>query len=419
MLIRKKTFRRVVSISLLILVLISALIGSLAYAEDDGEYKEITSVYTGDKKTDNDDAGSDGNSSNSNSNSNTGNAGNTGNVGDNNGSSGANNSNTGNSNSSSGKGTSPWAENTNSYGCSNNEDSSNIGNNGKNGGSMTDAGYFDDFYFVDNPYDYYNNSGPTDNNKSSKVTKPTIQYLFNTDEKYAKYTDTGINAELERPIKYDWLEEFLRHIAVKGNGKLIKHKNTNMLTLSIGGRFLRFEGDKTTGKELEDAFVDSSVDVRVQKTRENGKFNLVEYLEIKKELPIVIDGKEITLLTEPKIEDSHVLLPIRSIGEGLRARVDWIDKDREAIITKFDTIIKVKPDTDIVIVNGKNHTMPKEAFLDKEKKRLLSLIGIIVKELNAKMYWDARVGALTIESNERPIKISSFITNKYEVLLRQ
>lgn len=283
---------------------------------------------------------------------------------------------------------------------------------------MTDAGYFDDFYFVDNPYDYYNNSGPTDNNKSSKVTKPTIQYLFNTDEKYAKYTDTGIKAELDKPIEYVWLQEFLNQIAIRGEGKVIKHKNTNMLTLLINNKSLRFEGNKTTGKELEDAFIDLPIDVRIQKTRVSGKFNLVEYLEVKKELPVIINEKMINLLTEPRIDDSDVLFPIRSIGEGLGAKVDWIDKDREAIIEKKDITIKIKPDTDIIIVNGNNHNMSKEAFLDKEKKRLLSLIGVLVKELDADMHWDARAGALVINSREKAVKISSYIVSKNEILMR-
>ena len=52
-------------------------------------------------------------------------------------------------------------------------------------------------------------------------------------------------------------------------------------------------------------------------------------------IKLIMDGKDITSLSSPIIENGRTLVPIRFIAEELEAEVIWNEKDRTVAIEKM------------------------------------------------------------------------------------
>lgn len=67
---------------------------------------------------------------------------------------------------------------------------------------------------------------------------------------------------------------------------------------------------------------------------------------------LVVDGKDITSLTSPVIENGRTLVPIRFVAEELGADVDWNEKDRRVTIKKDNQLVSMKINSRLVQYQG-------------------------------------------------------------------
>ncbi|RIX48759.1 copper amine oxidase N-terminal domain-containing protein [Paenibacillus nanensis] len=70
-----------------------------------------------------------------------------------------------------------------------------------------------------------------------------------------------------------------------------------------------------------------------------------------KPIQIKIDGVVVASDAESEIKNKRTMVPLRMISESLGAQVEW--SKQGIIITKKDTQIKLRPDSDSVTTNGK------------------------------------------------------------------
>lgn len=271
-----------------------------------------------------------------------------------------------------------------------------------------DFGYFEympyneeDFFFMDDYFfDEYEKEEHVPGQNFLRTPK-TIQYTLEKNSKYPKYIDTGLIVYDEEGIDGNKLKELFRQIAVRKNIKIVEDLNRVMAL--VDGKLIIVEGNVTDGETLEKLFENTSIDVKVQPTRAGGKFNLADYLEYKGEIVVEVNGEKISLVTDPVIENSRVLFPIRSIAEAMGAGVKWDREKQEAVIKKDDKTIVFKANSDIVTVDGIEYLLSNKTHLNTEEQRLLSLLSLLVNELDGEMYWDRTNSILKIETAQEEI----------------
>lgn len=260
----------------------------------------------------------------------------------------------------------------------------------------------DDFIFYDDFfYDELEKEEEHIPGKKFLKTPKTIQYTFDKDSQYPKYIDTGITVSDEAAIDGDMLKELFRQISVRKNIKIVEDLNRVMAL--VDGKLIIVEGNVTDGETLEKLFEETSISVKVQPTRAGGKFNLADYLEYKGEILVEVNGEKINLISDPVIENSRVLFPIRSIGEAMGADVKWDKEKQEAIVKKDNKTIIFKANSDIVTVDGVEYLLSNKTNLNTEEKRLLSVLSLLVNELDGEMYWDRTNSILKIETAQEEI----------------
>lgn len=260
----------------------------------------------------------------------------------------------------------------------------------------------DDFIFYDDFfYDELEKEEEHIPGKKFLKTPKTIQYTFDKDSQYPKYIDTGITVSDEAAIDGDMLKELFRQISVRKNIKIVEDLNRVMAL--VDGKLIIVEGNVTDGETLEKLFEETSISVKVQPTRAGGKFNLADYLEYKGEILVEVNGEKINLISDPVIENSRVLFPIRSIGEAMGADVKWDKEKQEAVIKKDNKTIIFKANSDIVTVDGVEYLLSNKTNLNTEEKRLLSVLRLLVNELDGEMYWDRTNSILKIETAQEEI----------------
>src|SRR5699024_6508550 len=65
-------------------------------------------------------------------------------------------------------------------------------------------------------------------------------------------------------------------------------------------------------------------------------------------IKLVVNGKDITSLANPIIENGRTLVPIRFITEELGGKVDWKDKEKRVIIKRDNLSVNLKIDSHLV-----------------------------------------------------------------------
>lgn len=279
------------------------------------------------------------------------------------------------------------------------------GNNNSNLNNYYNPYTPDDFSFMDNIYDdYWGYEKEEEHVPGSKFlkTKNTIQYTLNMDDKYPIYIDTGIEV-VDGVISLEGLREVLSQIAIKKNAKLIEDSDKFMVL--IDEELLIIRGNIENEKSIEELFEKTSVKIKIQPTRAGGKFNLADYIEVNGNIPVKVNEEFIELITEPIMDNSRILFPIRSIATAMNAKVEWNDEKYEAIITKDDKVIKSTLDSDIVTVNGVEYIINNKTKLNSEKERILSVIRLIVTELDGTMEWDSTNSILVIETPQEKVDL--------------
>lgn len=226
-----------------------------------------------------------------------------------------------------------------------------------------------------------------------KVKKETIKFNLNPGKENQKLFDLGIPVDT---TDKDLVAETLRQVSILSGGRFVEDKDDILL----------YKGDKlkvfprtTPLKELLSFFNDSNFEIEEDATRVGGKFTAADFLETTGKLNIKVNGKDLTLTTNPQVVDGIVLMPIRDISVALGAKVEWNQKTRIAKITKGNTVIQLNDKNEIARQNGIGYKLSADPEITPEKK-MLATISIIVKNLNATMTWDAHENKINIETHE-------------------
>lgn len=277
---------------------------------------------------------------------------------------------------------------------------------------------YDDFFYSDNfEYEDFGSDldwGYGEYEKEEHIpgenflkTPKTIQYTKDTTSKYPTFIDTGIKVEEDDTVDIEGLKELFRQISVKENIKIVE--DINRVMVLANGKVDIVIGRITKVEELEEILENMDITLKSQDTRAGGKFNLADYLEYKKEVIVEVNGEGIKLLIDPRISNSRVLFPIRSIGEAMGADVSWDTEKAEATLKKDDKEIILSADSDVVIINEKEYLISQETNLDKKEERLFSLIGLIVEEFDGEMSWNSNKLVLEIVSPQDIVDLDKYL----------
>lgn len=112
-----------------------------------------------------------------------------------------------------------------------------------------------------------------------------------------------------------------------------------------------------------------------------------------KSIKLVVDGQEVKLDAQPKVENGTTLIPLRGLFEKVGLRVDWDAASKTATVSNGLTTIVLKENAKQAQVNGKNVTL-----------------DVAAKTHNGRMYIPVRFVAETVgfdvnyKSNELNIK---------------
>lgn len=235
-------------------------------------------------------------------------------------------------------------------------------------------------------------------------TGKTIHYAYGEIGKYTQYIDTGIKVPEGGNISYNQLMDLFSRISVEQGWKIIK--DLDKMMIHKDGEIV-IVGNKTlTENSIQKMFKDTDITIKIQDTRAGGKFKIADYLEMYGEIDVMVDGKKIILDSDPQLVNSRALLPIRSIGEALGAVVTWDRENQEATIVKDEINIIIPLNKSTITVNDQDYLLSEYTKIDKEDHRLLSIITLIVKELDAEIHWDSVENALVIKSNQTGEKIN-------------
>ncbi|WP_077368974.1 stalk domain-containing protein [Anaerosalibacter sp. Marseille-P3206] len=120
------------------------------------------------------------------------------------------------------------------------------------------------------------------------------------------------------------------------------------------------------------------------------------------QIRLVLDGKDVTSLATPIIQNGRTLVPIQFIAEELGAKVDWNGKDKIVTIKKADNTIILKIDSYLVQYQGKEKSC---GLVDIPPKIInghpfvsLSLLKYV---LGVGVNWDANSRIVSINSNAK------------------
>lgn len=120
-------------------------------------------------------------------------------------------------------------------------------------------------------------------------------------------------------------------------------------------------------------------------------------------ISVKIDGSEINFPdVQPYLDDfSRTQVPIRFVGEALKAVIKWDEATRTATIAKENIEIKITVEKGYIIVNDNEVVMDTYARL--EHNRLFVPLRYICNALNANIEWDSVNRTVEIISNDANI----------------
>jgi len=120
------------------------------------------------------------------------------------------------------------------------------------------------------------------------------------------------------------------------------------------------------------------------------------------QIRLVLDGKDVTSLATPIIQNGKTLVPIQFIAEELGAKVDWNGKDRIVTIKKVDNSIILKIDSYLVQYQGEEKSC---GLADIPPKiingRPFVSLSFLSNALGVRVNWDANNKIVSIDSNAK------------------
>lgn len=223
-------------------------------------------------------------------------------------------------------------------------------------------------------------------------TPKTLQYTLDTDSRNPIYTDTGI--KFNEFIKSEDIKEFFRQISLKKDIKFIESVDSIMVL--SGGKIEVFKGNLSETKTLIEFLDEIGIKVKLQDTRAGGKFNLADSLEHEKKLRVRVNNKDVKFIIDPKVENSRVLFPIRSIGEAMGLDVKWDNEKSIAKVSNDEREVIFTGNSDVVLIDGIEYLLSEKTHLNNEERRILSIINVLVKTFDGEMVWNTKDSVLEI-----------------------
>lgn len=125
-------------------------------------------------------------------------------------------------------------------------------------------------------------------------------------------------------------------------------------------------------------------------------------------IKLIVDGKDITALSSPKIENDRTLVPIRFISEELGATVTWNDSDRTVLIEKQGRSVLLRIGSNLVEYdNGLDYDLSDVApkiFID----RTYVPLRLVSTALGIGIEWNDALRAVVVDSSKTSQSTSFF-----------
>lgn len=125
-------------------------------------------------------------------------------------------------------------------------------------------------------------------------------------------------------------------------------------------------------------------------------------------IKLIVDGKDITALSSPKIENDRTLVPIRFISEELGATVTWNDSDRTVLIEKQGRSVLLRIGSNLVEYdNGLDYDLSDVApkiFID----RTYVPLRLVSTALGIGIEWNDALRTVVVDSSKTSQSTSFF-----------
>jgi len=122
---------------------------------------------------------------------------------------------------------------------------------------------------------------------------------------------------------------------------------------------------------------------------------------------LVVNGKDITDLSNPVIKDDRTLIPVRFVSEELGAEVIWNNDDRTVLIKKNDESMLLKIDSKIVNYNNNDFYQVSDVAPIIINDRTYVPVRLVSNGLGAYIDWDNNTRTVVVDS-ERKSEIKPF-----------
>ncbi|MBC7960640.1 MAG: copper amine oxidase N-terminal domain-containing protein, partial [Vallitaleaceae bacterium] len=115
----------------------------------------------------------------------------------------------------------------------------------------------------------------------------------------------------------------------------------------------------------------------------------------KKPLRVLLNDQELFFDVDPMIDTSNrTLVPMRKIFEALGATVSWNNATQMIVAQRDDTIIELKTNSNVAIVNGQEITLD-SAVIVKENRSLVP-VRFITEQFGGQVSFDRETGIITL-----------------------
>lgn len=130
-----------------------------------------------------------------------------------------------------------------------------------------------------------------------------------------------------------------------------------------------------------------------------------------RQVPIIMDGKEINTEFPSFVYVDRTLVPIRFVAENYGAEVGWDETTNTAIVTYGDKEARFTIDSNVAIINGEKklldkYAIPRLASIDNESARTMVPLRFVTEIFGYEVGWDSEKQLPFINSNQEQVETS-------------
>jgi len=131
---------------------------------------------------------------------------------------------------------------------------------------------------------------------------------------------------------------------------------------------------------------------------------------------LILNGKVVETDVPPVILGNRTLVPVRVISESTGARVEWDGENYEVAITTGDKVIKLKINSDEMLINGESLTLDVPAKIIND--RTMVPVRAISESLGLEVGWEASTYSVLLDYPKADILNISYSSEEEAVLLK-